>query len=246
MEQHEYEAMARLELRLWWYRALHDKVLCTLRRRLSGRPGLALLDAGCGTGGLLGILHARFPDWSLHGIDISETAVAYARKASPAEIRQGSVTELPYADSSFDAIVSTDVMYHRLVDPHAMLEQCCRVLKPGGLLVVNLPAYQWLRSYHDEHVQTGRRYTLGSLDQVMRRHPLRRLQGSYWNALLFLPLVLKRKLFAGSAQHSDVGEFPPWLDRFAYALMSWENAWICRGGRLPFGSSVFAVYARRD
>src|ERR1700744_3817530 len=95
MEQHEYEAMARLELKLWWYRALHAKVLCTLRRRLPGGPTTALLDAGCGTGGPLSILHARFPDWSLHGIDSSETAVHCARQASPADIRRGSVTELP-------------------------------------------------------------------------------------------------------------------------------------------------------
>lgn len=236
--------MARLELKLWWYRALHAKVLCALRR-LPGGAGTALLDAGCGTGGLLSILHARFPDWSLHGIDISDIAVRYASQASSAEIRQGSVTELPYADASFDAIVSTDVMYHRLVDPHTMLDQCCRVLKPGGLLVLNLPAYQWLRSYHDDHVQTGQRYTLGSLAAVMAGHPLQRLQGSYWNALLFVPLVLKRKLMPGNPGHSDVGEFPPWADRLAYTLMSWENAWICRGGSLPFGSSVFAVY-RRD
>ena len=236
--------MARLELKLWWYRALHDKVLCTLRRRFPTGSGTALLDAGCGTGGLLKLLHGAFPDCSLHGIDISDTAVRYARQASPADIRQGSVTALPYADASFDAIVSTDVMYHRLVDPHAMLDQCCRVLKPGGLLVLNLPAYQWLRSYHDEHVQTGQRYTLRSLASVMDCHPLQRLQGSYWNTLLFLPLVLKRKLFAGTQDHSDVGEFPPWADRLAYALMSWENAWICRGGSLPFGSSVFAVYHR--
>jgi 2-polyprenyl-3-methyl-5-hydroxy-6-metoxy-1,4-benzoquinol methylase len=244
MEQHEYEAMARLELKLWWYRALHAKVLCALRRRLPEASGTRLLDAGCGTGGLLDVLHGAFPSWSLDGIDISETAVRYASRLPYAEIRQGSVTDLPYADASFDAIVSTDVMYHRLVDPHAMLSQCCRVLKPGGLLVLNLPAYQWLRSYHDEHVQTGQRYTLHSLAAIMERHPLQRLQGTYWNALLFVPLVLKRKLFAGSQQHSDVGEFPPWLDSLAYTLMSWENAWICRGGSLPFGSSVFAVYRR--
>lgn len=236
--------MARLELTLWWYRALHAKVLCSLRRHLPGMSAARVLDAGCGTGGLLSLLHGTFPGWSLDGIDISETAVRYANQRSSAQIRQGSVTALPYADASFDAIVSTDVMYHRLVDPHAMLSECCRVLKPGGLLLLNLPAYQWLRSYHDEHVQTGQRYTLDSLAALMERHPLQRLQGSYWNALLFVPLVLKRKLFAGRQQHSDVGEFPPWLDSLAYTLMSWENAWICRGGSLPFGSSVFAVYQR--
>lgn len=236
--------MARLELTLWWYRALHDKVLCSLRRRLPGVRGATLLDAGCGTGGLLHLIQAAFPDWSLHGIDISELAVQHARQASAAEIRLGSVTSLPYADSSFDAIVSTDVMYHRQVDADTMLRECCRVLRPGGIMILNLPAYEWLRSYHDEHVQTGQRYTLASLDRVMARHPLRRTQGTYWNALLFVPLVLKRKLLATGQQHSDVSEFPPWLDALAYRLMSWENAWICRGGRLPFGSSVFADYRR--
>jgi 2-polyprenyl-3-methyl-5-hydroxy-6-metoxy-1,4-benzoquinol methylase len=245
MERHEYEAMARLEMSLWWYRALHAKVVCSLRRRLQGRQAVSLLDAGCGTGGLLRVLHSAFPDWSLHGIDISELAVQYARQDSAADIRQGSVTELPYADASFDVMVSTDVMYHRAVDPDVMLKECCRVLRPGGLMVLNLPAYNWLRSYHDDHVQTSQRYTLGSLTAAMSGHPLQRLYGSYWNALLFAPLVLKRKLFAGSAEHSDVGEFPPWADSLAYTLMNWENTWICRGGKLPFGSSVFAIYSRK-
>ncbi len=245
MERHEYEAMARLEMSLWWYRALHDKVLCSLRRRTEGREGIALLDAGCGTGGLLSVLHRAFPDWSLHGIDISEIAVQYARKASPADIRQGSVTEMPYPDASFDVVVSTDVMYHRAVDPDVMLKECCRILRPGGLLQLNLPAYEWLRSYHDEHVQTGQRYTLGSLSTAMHGHPLKRLKGTYWNALLFLPLVLKRKLSSTSQEHSDVSEFPPWLDTICYGLMSLENGWICHGGYLPFGSSVFAIYSRQ-
>lgn len=245
MEKHEYTAMARLETTMWWYRALHEKILCALRHRLRGARELSLLDAGCGTGGMLAEVRSAFPGYALHGIDISEMAVELARRASNADIQQGSVMELPYPTGRFDVVISTDVLYHRQVNPQRMLEECCRVLRPGGLFILNLPAYEWLRSYHDEQVHTRARYTLGSLQAQMAGQPLRRIYATYWNMLLFLPLVVRRKLMPGRSAQSDVAEFPGWLDALAYTLMSWENALICRGGTLPFGSSLFVIYSRQ-
>lgn len=244
MEIQEYQAMARLESTLWWFHALHDKVLNSLGQLRDRRASLALLDAGCGTGGLLKQLEIDFPVWALHGIDASDYAVSIAHKTSRARILQGSVTGMPYEPGYFDVIVSLDVMYHQRVDPQRMLAECARILRPGGLLILNLPAYEWLRSYHDEHVQTARRYTLASLATAMAKHPFQRLYGTYWNAALFLPLVIKRKLLPTKHEGSDVAEIPPWLNRIFYAVASVENRLICRGIRLPFGSSVFAVYQK--
>jgi len=244
MEIQEYKAMARLESTLWWFRSLHDKVLNSLGELRDRQDSIALLDAGCETGGLLKQLAIVFPVWSLHGIDASDYAVSIAHKISRARILQGSVTNMPYEPGYFDVIVSLDVMYHQRVDPQRMLAECARILRPGGLLILNLPAYEWLRSYHDEHMQTARRYTLASLATALAKHPFQRLYGTYWNAALFLPLVIKRKLLPARHEGSDVRDISPWLNRLFYAMSSFENSLIRRGIRLPFGNSVFAVYQK--
>jgi SAM-dependent methyltransferase len=244
MELQEYTAMARLESTLWWFRSLHDKVINAIGQLGERNVKGTLLDAGCGTGGLLAQLELAYPSWSFYGLDSSGYALDFAKKKSRSTISQGSVTNMPYSSTYFDVVVSLDVMYHRQVDPQHMLVECARILRPGGLLILNLPAYEWLRSYHDEHVQTARRYTLSSLATTLAGHPFRRLYATYWNAALFLPLVIKRKLLPTKHESSDVSEIAPWLNRLFYAVMSFENRLIRLRIRLPFGSSVFAIYRK--
>jgi SAM-dependent methyltransferase len=243
MDRREYEAMARLESTLWWYRALHDKVIGALKGQLDANGTFALLDAGCGTGGLLRELRLAFPNATLSGIDISEHAVRLARTVTDAEITRGSVASMPYAAASFDVITSMDVMYHRDVDPQRMLDECVRVLRPGGTIVLNLPAYEWLRSYHDDHVATARRYTIGSLERLLAPYPLRKRYATYWNAALFVPLLIRRKLMPAKGG-SDVADIPHWLNAALYAVARPENLLVRKRLRIPFGSSVFAIYER--
>src|SRR5262249_46760675 len=113
-----------------------------------------------------------------------------------------------------------------------------------GVLLLNLPAYAWLRSYHDDQVHTAERYTLGSLADAVMRHPFERLYGTYWNMVLFLPLVFKRKVLPAKRRGSDLSEMPAWLNLLCYSIASSENGLICRGWTLPFGSSVFAICRR--
>src|SRR5581483_6123193 len=101
----------------------------------------ALLDAGCGTGGTLRHLRAAVPGMTLVGMDYDRRACALARQKSGCPIAAGSIDALPFPDHVFDVILSADVLCHRAVDQERALAELHRCLKPGGRLVLNLPAY---------------------------------------------------------------------------------------------------------
>lgn len=244
MERVEYHRMAILEATMWWYRALHARLLDRVAR-LGLPPGARLLDAGCGTGGLLSRLAAARPDLDLQGLEYDPEAVALARGKlppgqDPEKLRVGSVNAMPYPDAQFDVIVSADVLCHAAVDEPAALNEFLRCLKPGGTLLLNLPAYQWMASAHDAHVHNKRRYTLGQARGLLAAAGFTAVSGGYWNSLLF-PLMLLHRLAAGKGggEGSDVRPFPAWQDRLFHAVTVTEQQLAGIGLRLPFGGSVW-------
>lgn len=239
MQPEEYRKMAEVEDRMWYYRALHRHV--AHRLRTGGLPtGAAVLDAGCGTGGLLRHLHKVQPAWQLSGLDFSPLACKLARTRTTANIADGSVGQLPFADESFDAITSCDVLC-QVERPDAALREFLRCLKPGGLVVLTMPAYQWLFSYHDRQVANLRRYTGRSLNDLLTAVDLDPCYGSYWNTLPFPLAVLRRKIFPPTDPASDVRLYPAPLEAMFNAMMAIEQVWLGAGGRLPFGSTILAV-----
>ncbi len=229
---------------MWWFAGLRGTVLDILTRHLSAGE-FRLLDAGCGTGGMLARIAERFPRAALSGLDYAETACACARGKTSAEIRCGSVNALPYADATFDAIISLDVLDADDVDPARAVAEFGRVLRPGGLLVLNLAAYQWLLSYHDRAVGQSRRFSLGEVRRLLAGAGLVVVTGTYWNTLLFPFMVLRRKVFPSAAGGSDVRPFPASVDAFFRRLVGFERRLIGAGWRLPFGGSVLCV-ARKE
>ena len=235
MEPDEYARMDAAEDRMWWYRALHARLLTALRP-VRGR----VLDAGCGTGGFLALLGARRPDLVRVGCEWSASASRAAGKSGAAMVR-GSVSALPFAPASFDAAVAADVLCHAAVDPALALAELARILRPGGVLLVNMPAYRWLHSAHDRRVHNARRVGAGEMRAALRGAGLRPHSVAYWNGLL-LPLMVAHRLAAARhAATSDVALFPPWLDATLYGITVLERRLL---PRLPAGGSVFAV-ARR-
>lgn len=244
MRDEEYRRLDLLEDRMWWFAGLHGVVLGLVARHAPG-PAFSLLDAGCGTGGMLQAIGARFPQARLHGVDYAERACALARAKARAEIRCGSVNDLPYEDGAFDVVVSLDVLDADDVDPPRAVTEFGRVLRPGGLLVLNLAAYQWLLSYHDRAVGQSRRFDLRQVDALLGPAGLRRVQGTYWNTFLFPFMVLRRKVWPAGEGGSDVRGFPGPLDALCRRLVALEGRIIAGGGRLPFGGSVAAA-ARKE
>ena len=168
MEIAEYDLMDAVEERMWWYRALHLRVLDALHRR-PGAPG-ALLDAGCGTGGLLRRLAGKSTR-ALVGLEFNPEAARRAGAKSGALTTGGDANRLPFAGASFGALVSMDVLCHRAVDPSLALAEFHRVLKPGGALVLNLPAFEWLHSAHVIRVHNARRFTAAQARELLAAMP---------------------------------------------------------------------------
>ena len=239
MEPDEYRKMAAVEDAMWYYRALHAHLYRELAVRLAGRSA-RILDAGCGSGGLIRRLNAVEPAWAWTGIDVSPLACELARTRCRAEIREASVTALPFPERAFDAVVSADVLYHVEDDP-AALREIARVLRPGGVAVINVPAHRWLWSYHDVATHSQRRYGRRELRDKMVAAGLDDTRLTHWN-MLPLPLVIvRRKLLPAPRGGSDVRLYPAAVEQLFRAAMAVERAGVGAGFNLPLGSSILAV-----
>lgn len=241
MEPEEYTRLAQLESRLWWFDLLHSNSFAALDALGLSGPGQKCADFGCGTGGFVARLQKRHPTWSVVGLDKSGSALGFARREHGSFFIDGDVQRPPFRADFFDIVFALDVLYHRDVDPARMLEGIFRVLKPGGVVILNNPAYEWLRSYHDTFVHTARRYTRGRIAADLSQAGFTVVRCTYWNTILFPLMVLKRKILAGSPSRSDVGEVQPWLNRLFSLASLPEPVLIRYGVNLPFGGSVLAV-----
>ena len=240
MDAPEHDILRAAEDQHWWYRTLHRQVIGAL----GGLPPSAhILDAGCGTGGMLSQLRG----FESYGVDLSTVAVEHCRQRGLPRIVPASTHELPFGDQVFEAVLSLDVLYHEDVDEHRTLEEMTRVLKPGGLLVMNLPAFECLRGTHDIAVKGVRRYRSQILPDLLSPHGLRIERTHYWNAWLFLPLLLwrswTRHCRADSKPRSDVVVPAKGINQLMTRLAGLDAA-FCQKWRVPFGSSLF-VTARR-
>jgi SAM-dependent methyltransferase len=240
MDQAEYLKMYEAEDRMWWYRGVHANLATMLSwARADHGP---VLDAGCGTGGLMARLGRLIPGLAdIVGLDYDRTAASLARRKSGRPVCVGTVNGLPFADEAFAIVFSVDVLAHDGVDERRALGEVLRCLKPGGALVVNLPAYDWLRGAHDERVHQHRRYTRGRAMALLRAAGFARVRASYWNSALFPLMVLRRRVFPPKDEASDVMIYPAPVEALFRLVMAVENLWLRLGLNLPFGGSVIAV-----
>lgn len=247
MEPEEYESIYRLEESHWWYRGMREMALALLDRYLPKQEGLTVLDAGCGTGGMMGALR-RYG--RVYGLDYSLLALGFCRKRSIPTAVQASVTHIPYADAGFELVTSFEVLYHAGVgDDVEALRELHRVLRPGGHLLLRLPAFEFLRGAHDRMVHTRHRYTTGEVGKKLRIAGFEVVRLSYANSLLF-PVAAASRLAErvtgrGGMAESDVQEASPFVNRVLLGVLRAEGA-VIRKVDLPVGLSVLAFARKPD
>ncbi len=208
---------------------------------------LKILDAGCGTAGTTMSLQ-RYGN--VFGIDYSPLALELGRTRDPRiSLCRGTISELPFADSSFDVITCFDVLYHLGVeDDLAALREFHRVLKAGGLALIRVPALEFLRARHDEQVHTRHRYTLGEVKRMVRNAGFKPLRATYANMLLLPPATAMRvwQRVAGVHEGSDFETGEGAMSGALKKALSFEAALVRRGIDLPFGISAVCLARKED
>jgi SAM-dependent methyltransferase len=215
----------------WWHAGMRFVTRSMLGEGVAGR----VLDIGCGPGldlqdlpaGLVGV-----------GLDLGRYPVLPARFV----IANGAKT--PFVDGTFDVVLLLDVLEHEAARPERILVEVCRLLKPGGLLFVRVPAYPWLHSSRDDFWGSARRYYRGELALLIQDAGLTIRRLSYANCLLFAPAAAMRLSVRLTGRgRDDLRLPPPALNRLLRQVLFMEARWL-RTRDLPFGLSVVCLAAR--
>ncbi|MBW3624786.1 MAG: class I SAM-dependent methyltransferase [Armatimonadetes bacterium] len=242
MEPEEYPKMRRLEDTYWWFVGRRELVRTLLDERVP--RGASYLDIGCGTGAMSQELAAR---GTVTSLDFEHAALHFARTRGLTRLVQASAETLPFPDDAFDALTALDVIEH-LDDDLAAAREIRRVLKPGGVAIVSVPAFMFLWSEHDIALHHRRRYRAGELRDLFRRAGLEVERVSYVMTSLF-PAVAAVRL-AQKALGSDrktleaakttLPDVPGPLNGVLTGLLRAE-AQVVRRVSLPFGVSLVGV-----
>lgn len=244
MDQSFYDVLARTEREHWWYSARREILRWAVTTGLADAPeGGTLYDLGCGVGANLSMLDAL---GETIGVDASERAIAHCRARGRTNVRRADLEDLSGIDpASGRLVLLADVIEH-LDDDRRCVEAARSILRPGGTLVITVPAFQALWGPNDDISQHRRRYTARSLRRVLEdSFVLERI--TYFNTLLLPPIALGRwaqRLVR--AQGGEEAELPsPIINEVLRRTFRAELRWLRRGGTFGAGVSLLAI-ARRS
>jgi SAM-dependent methyltransferase len=214
----------------WWYRARSELLRAALGDHL-GSPSL-LLDVGSADGPSVG--------W-MQGVGRRVSVDVDPRGLTPGQGVCASALSLPFADHTFDVAAAFDVVEHCEPEDRALAE-LRRVLRPGGRLLLSVPAYEWAWTDHDVRAGHHRRYTRPRLRRAVERAGFTVDRATYGFAGVF-PMfaaerLLRRARRAGGDADAGLPQVSPALDRLLTGLSRAESR-VLRRRDLPFGSSVF-------
>jgi len=234
----------------WWFASRTRALNAVMERCLPKTPGVRLLDIGCGAGNMI---HHLSHYGQVKGLEIDERPVRVARQRGY-DVEQFDATQpMPFEDNSFDVVTALDVIEHN-EDDLAILSDSCRVLKPGGHIVITVPALMWLWSHNDDLNAHVRRYTAAELRRKLAQTGFQVRRISYNNFFIFplaAALILLRRSAGAkpdlASHHLDQEEYqvemepasPP-VNAFL-TLVGQVEAGLIRYVDLPIGTSLLAV-----
>jgi SAM-dependent methyltransferase len=236
MKDEAYELMKEWEHSYWWYRARREIVCAAVGRFVP--PGSEVVDYGCGTGSIARELAARG-----HRVLAADVAGVALSACASSGLRTLDLNEGWLAPGGADCVLACDVLEH-VDDDVGLLVRFREALRPGGQLLVTVPAYEFLWSGEDYVSNHVRRYTRSLLLQRLRQAGYHTLWSSYFNTVLFpleVAVILAKRLFRPrDLYRSNVQPLPSWINTILYKLFAMERSALKRL-RFPFGGSILAV-----
>ncbi len=246
MQRDEYYRMFKVEDEHFWYKGMRTISFELLKKYLGGKKGVTILDAGCGTGANIKWLSQY---GQVSGFDISDLAIKLCKKRGITSAVEGSIEKIPFPKNHFDVVICFDVLGQKqIVNHEKAIKELYRVLKPGGVILLRVAAYDWLYSYHDTAVQTKHRYSAGELRDLFLSSSFSIKRITYANMLLFpisLLMRIKSRIFRDpKSKESDVQPIKGFLNGFFYVFLLLESLLI-RFISLPFGLSVMILAKKK-
>src|ERR1700737_3873442 len=243
MRRDEYATMFRVEETHWWYKALHRLIFQTLEAELPNWREKEIVDVGGGTGAILKQLGN--PEKKA-GIDLAPEAISFCRQRGLNNVRQGDIRALPFADASFDAVICSSVLYHEWVsDVGEAVQEMHRILRPGGALLINVPAFPFLHSAHDEAVMTARRFRKREIRQLLQKQNFKIRRLTYWTTFLF-PLAIAARTLGGSKMGRDFETAGACFSQRVFSGIMALELRLLRNISLPVGVALLAVARRQS
>ncbi len=246
MDAREQQRMAEMEESYWWHVGRRALIERTLRRGLGLDSEREVLDVGCGSGRNLELLR---PFGRVRGLEPEGPGLeaCRARGLGPQEVIAGAADALPFGDASFDLVTALDVLEHLDCDQKGVAE-LHRVLKPGGHVLITVPAYRFLWSIHDEALGHRRRYVASELHALLNAGGFEVLRRTYAISLA-LPAIVSFRLAQGlspalyqrGASYVEV----PWLVNQALIAALKAEARLLDRVDLPAGASILALGRKR-
>jgi ubiquinone/menaquinone biosynthesis C-methylase UbiE len=248
MQIEEYNALEKVEREHWFYKGKRILVQYWIERAAMLSPGDHIVDCGAGTGELVRELRARYEPQgvSVLGIEYVEEARRLAKERKGIELLEGSILDLPQNDGASSVTIALDVLEH-VEDDKLAFSELLRITKPGGIIIINVPAFMSLWSDWDVSLGHFRRYSKASLQATLASHEKEFwvLHFEYENAFAFLPILTLRKfsrLFKLKSRFEDrvpsSGMNKMLLDIFVgQSKASWFHP--------PFGSSLLCVLRKK-
>lgn len=243
MKKYLYKDMYNLEERHWWHVSKRNAVLNLIKQYVKiSQP--RILDVGCGSGMNLSAL-SRYGD--VFGVDSSPEAIKFCKKRNLKNVKLGYIEKTGFPANSFDLITALDVIEHTK-DDQKSLKELYRILKPGGYLIVTLPAYQFLWSQWDVVLQHYRRYNVNLLTKLLKDNKFEILKLSYMYSFALLPVIVVRFVKSRFYEDNYPSDFSvtPESSNGLLKLISKIELFFLLNWSIPFGTALISVARKKS
>lgn len=242
-----YKEYFFIERNHWWFRARAEILADIISNLIQLKSDSIILNVGAATG-QSSIMLSKYG--TVKSLEYDEVCCKITKETLGIDITQGSILELPYADSSFDLVCCFDVIEH-VEDHKKAASELLRVCKTGGYIFLTVPAFHFLWSEHDDINQHMRRYTKSSFLPLLNPYA-KNIFTSYFNFLLFIPIAIfrliskllpKRKSETNTGSDNSISS-GALSNLLFYPLFRVEKYILRYGLKLPFGVSLLGIWQK--